>query len=336
MADKRKLEDSKTKIREPIKFRVGPPPDNSKDKGPGRFEVGPPPNNSKKYIIAAVALIAIITLATAGYLLSSRSRQTNTYSTDQDIQDTANAISNRLSFISIQKGGIILQGDEEPRAKYTLNINAKYGDEYFFKIYEYWIQTGGNLNEIPTSKICNTINEFFDRKDKILEALRELKIKGSLSFPLWVVNAGVEVDNIQAVIVELLYALRRIYELKTKRVEIMIKGYADGTRGDWNRPLKPDPYYFDHMLVYPPVHPDSLNPVEYFRTETPISIDRNYENRHLPDLRANFVKADLIEPFLKDCKDIKNKEIHILKGYEFSREIIDDSKRMAQVFINIY
>lgn len=293
-------------------------------------------------LLATILILLILVSGSAAYWFlatpTSIMQPVIAYSTDQEIKDAAKEVSDRVSLISLINGGVTLKDDERPRAQYTININAKYGDEYFFKTYEYWIQTGGDVSEMPTVRICNTIDEFFNRKDKVLEALRELRIKGSLSFPLWRVNAGFEVDNIQAVIIEFLYALRRFYELKTKRVEILIKGYADGWKGKepWTRPLKPKRYHFDQIIVYPAVHPDSMNPVEYFRTDTPITIPPKYGNQHLPDLRGNFVKVDLVEPFLAQCKDVKNKEIHILKGYEFSKDVIDRLKRKAQVFVNIY
>lgn len=229
-----------------------------------------------------------------------------------------------------------MHGEEPPRARYTISIGEKFDQEYFFKVYEYTLETGGDVNEVPTANLCSVVDKVFNREDKILEALRALKIKGEVSLPVRGLSVGVDVDNLQAALVELLYALKRFHELKTKRVEVLVKGYADGWHGPWKRSLKPGLYHYDKVFVYPAVKPGSLNPFEYYRRDEPIEIPAEYENKHLPDLRAQFVKKDLVEPFLRQCQSAKSGGVHVLKGYEFGRDVHDASKRKAQVFVNIY
>jgi hypothetical protein len=50
-------------------------------------------------------------------------------------------------------------------------------------------------------------------------------------------------------------------------------------------------------------------------------VSGQYTNEHLPDLRAKFVEQDLVTPYLNDCKEKRNTQVHIIKGYEFKTEL---------------
>lgn len=303
-------------------------------------------------------------------------------STDQEIKQTAEDIRSRLSYITLEEGGVTLHAPSEtgpvsnkievektrenisqssqyakivfsqnslaeiaatdapdsndnPRAKYTITINDKYDAEYFFKVREYTIETGGDINQIPTANLCQVVDNLFDSKGKILESLHELKLKGKLSVGVGPIGVEVELENIQVAILELLYTLKKFYVLKTRKIEILIKGYADAQETKWREPLTPG-YEFNLIKVYPAVNPVSLNPFDYYRKEATREIPQEYENKHLPNLRASFVAQDFIKPFVKSCGNAKNSEIHILDGYEYKNAVRDKTKRKVQIFINIY
>jgi hypothetical protein len=103
---------------------------------------------------------------------------------------------------------------------------------------------------------------------------------------------------------------------------------------EWSKYLKPGRYAYREIPIYPKANFDSLNPYEYIRSTVIYQVPQSYTNRDLPNLRAMFVKEDLIDPFLSGCNTSQNVETHILEGHEFAE--IDQLKRKAQIYILLF
>lgn len=199
---------------------------------------------------------------------------------------------------------------------------------YLFNVSEYTIETGGDPTLAPTMRVCDFVNEYYDEKSQLLDAISklpgDLEIKKVIKIPIFKFFA------------EFIYASKKIHAMSHSKAEILVKGYADGQMNDWKRPLLRGRYEYRDIKMYPIAEPDSMNPFTYIHSEVSHKIDSNYNNNDLPNLRAKFVMEDLIKPFLhnRNCINSQNIETHILQGYEY-REI-DSVKRKVQIFILLF
>jgi hypothetical protein len=269
-------------------------------------------------VIGASALAAILLIGlTGGALLLSR-RQTLA-SPDDEISSVVSVVNARLTDVSLEPSHLILEGAARPRAQYMLTL-GKQGPSaiYLFQMYEYTFETGGDEEKIPTAKLCDLVEAVYDRPEPIFESLRQIKVEGKVSFPIW---KGISADlqtNLTAILVQMLYAIRKFHELQHTYPEILIRGYADGKTTNWSRPILGGNYHFTSIKAFFPTDRISFNPIAYNSYEETISLESGqYTNEHLPDLRAKFVEQDLVTPYLNDCKEKRNTQVHIIKGYEF-------------------
>lgn len=198
-------------------------------------------------------------------------------------------------------------------------------EPYLFPVNEYVLETGGDPLKVHTDTLCRVMKRAFRVDRPLLEALREIEI-GLQRGP---VGAQVPLDPV----VELFYALERAWRVRNTRVIVAVKGYADGQVAPWSRPLLAAPYGYRTITVLPPTAPGSRNPVSYHFRNSVVSVPADYGNEHLPDLRAEFVRRDLILPYLEDgeCDRIET-SVHVLKGFEFSAPN-QPLERKVQIFL---
>jgi hypothetical protein len=184
--------------------------------------------------------------------------------------------------------------------------------------------------------LCGTLDKMLEEKDGILQALKDSNVRQSLSVSLFgFVNIGVEFSLPQKWLVELASVIRKMVGLKAKRIEILIRGFADGQTHPWQERLQ-DGYPYNKVLVYEPLEAWRVNWFDYVRAEDPVGIPNPYTNDDLPDLRARFVREEIIERLLKDCEFSAETEVHILKGRADKGDAIDEKQRKTMIFVNIY
>lgn len=125
---------------------------------------------------------------------------------------------------------------------------------------------------------------------------------------------------------------------------VYVRGYADGVHGkNKERRLgKLDPDYNYFKIDLHPSIKSSRNPLIFNRKAVaiPVPISNKvtkgyYNNQDLPNLRARFLKEDIIEPIIQGCVNPTKPDISILEGYEFSKSK-KSSDRKVQAFVLIY
>jgi hypothetical protein len=114
----------------------------------------------------------------------------------------------------------------------------------------------------------------------------------------------------------------------------LVKGYADGQMTGWTRELKPGNYHYPEIPIYPMTNPGSENSFEYVRNIEMRQVHECYTNQDLPNLRAMFVKENLIAPFLSACNALGNVQVSILEGYEFTDW--NPLERKVQVYLVLF
>jgi hypothetical protein len=219
---------------------------------------------------------------------------------------------------------------EQPKAQFVISINNLYRDTaYLFESCEYTLETGGDLTKVTTSNICDFINERYTEKYPLLEAMREASIE--ISGPRGVVSAKLPAGEVA---VELAYMLIKVIRASGSCAEVLVKGYADGQMTEWTRELKSGKYHYLEIPIYPMTNPGSENPFEYVRNIEIRHVPESYSNRDLPNLRAMFVRDNLIVPFLSACNTWGNVQVSILEGYEFTDW--NPLERKVQVYLVLF
>jgi hypothetical protein len=299
--------------------------------------------------------VAILCVAAGGiYIASDTGKNKNSgYASKEEIEQVANELNKKFKYLSIStpdpRSTVALvnkngksEGDA-PVAQYVISIQDKYvGEVSVFDEKQYVMKNvlGDPQKVKDASNICGSIHKVLEANDEILKVLQDAQIRSQISLTLWgIVDVGVEFTPPKVVQVEIAAALRRTFGLRAKKVEVLIKGYADGQLGPWKEKLRAHPYRYDSVTVYPPFEPERLNWFEFIRQETTLPIQENYTNEELPDLRARFVKEDFVDRLLKHCGSSSETEVHILKGQADKTtgpEAIRPEDRKVQIFINIY
>ncbi len=255
-------------------------------------------------------------------------------------------INPQLTYLEIKQSQLIFKQDtraaklksqaslfgcgDKPQAQFVISLNSKYlNSTYLFNAYEYTIETGGDTTELPVNDVCEFINQY-DGKSPLLEVIKRVPI--DYSVPIGA--SGLKL-SLKGLAIELGYIF-----IKLKRVtgrpclEVLVKGYADGQMGPWERRLLPNKYHYQNIAVYPRFDSLSKNPFEYVRSTRTYTVPENYSNSNLPNLRAMFVKEDLVTPFVSKCDELKGVSVNILDGYELSAW--NPMERKVQVYVMVY
>jgi hypothetical protein len=294
----------------------------------------------------SIALVAFLTalLGLGYYLVKDKTSDTNERASKEEIEQVVSDLNGRFTYATISKSSIALVDEngkslgDERTAQYVVSIQDKYiGEVSIFEAKQYVMSIlGDSLKVKDAASICDAIDKTLRENDPILTALQDAQIKAQVSLALWgVVEVGVEFTPSKVWLIEIAAAIRRVLGIKAKKIEVLIKGYADGQLGPWKERLHPN-YYYDTIHAYVPLEPNRLNRFEFVRKEVPKRVQEYYGNNDLPDLRARFVKEEFIGIFMKHCRSKAETEVHILEGQADLTNVIEPPNRKVQIFINLY
>lgn len=279
-------------------------------------------------VSACLAVLAIGTVKSCSSIRkpASADREPTSLAQTNAIMEAANS---RLSFIDIVPGSSWISGDR-PLASYSITNKSRTNPAYLFDAKEYTIETGGL--DLPARELCGLLQTLMREPSKVplAEALKGLEFGGSADAYIFKLEARSKLD----LIIEYLYSIKALSSITDRRIQILIKGYADGTRADWSRPLIAH-FIYDKIVVLPPVNPYSLNPMQYSKVQRVQQISNPYKNKDLPDLRARFIEDDLIGPVLAQCPGASPANLKILKGYEFTKPG-NPNLRRVELQLNVF
>jgi hypothetical protein len=304
---------------------------------------------SYKLLIVTLALAVFFT-AFGFYFFKGKftGAENKQYATKQEIRQVVDKLNNKLDYLSISipddlhRVSLLNENgksEDSIPTQYVISVQDKYvGKVSIFNAKEYVMNLWSEKHKgNEPLKLCEAIDKTLKADDKIFKAIQDSDVKMSLSVALWgVVNPGVEFKLPEIAQIELAGVLRELLSIKAKKVEVLIKGYADGQSGPWKKNLLAFPHHYNSINVYQPFKPELINWLEYNREESPLSIPETYTNEELPDLRAQFVKHELIESSLRHCEGNTETEVHILKGQSDKTSKIYEPDRKVEIFINLY
>ena len=239
-------------------------------------------------------------------------------------------VNQSLEVSEVVRGGPELVGAPIPFATYTVRVIQELPREiYFFGRQEYTIDIGSGAE---TGRLCEKIASAIPQKGGSTGS--EVLDKGELS-------VGVGPIGIQAPASAYWNDLGRILgiavrEGKFSRLEILVKGFADGTISKWSLGLESDPYYFREIYMLPQLDPkSSRTPRRFASTPAKFLIGDQYSNEDLGNLRAAFVVQDIVEPMLSTCLKDLDVTVEILEGYT-SRHPRNPLQRKVEVYLIFY
>lgn len=227
------------------------------DNGASRAAPGKKTLQRIAYILAATVIVAALSSLVIWGVLSLRSNVKARTPTDEEVQAIVDDVNKKTSYITLVASQYSFEGMEYPKKQYEIALREEHAQSvYLFKLYEYWVERGGDQSQIPTSTLCETIDKVYqdaaNEDKKILEALvPEIDIK--LSIPIKKI-AGVElsIGELKKVVIEILFAIRQLARLNSSHAQVLIKGYADGYKKEFSRPLN-EFYKYTEIEIYPPM-----------------------------------------------------------------------------------
>jgi len=217
---------------------------------------------------------------------------------------------------------------EQPKSQYLITVKDNtLIPFYHFDGTEYTLESAGFRN-MSAEPVCRFIDNCYDEKDTIGVSLNKLRT-GMQGLP----GRGCMNPNVPEVNVELIYIIRKLSKLANARVEILIRGYADGKPSEWEKPLWAR-YAYHEFRIYRTAGPDSLSPSDGLYYPDKYYVYDYYMNKDLPNLRARFVQLDLIDPFLSQCNMSPTVSTYVIEGKEVYG--FDPLNRKVQIYILLF
>lgn len=334
--------------------REGAQPERRRDPGPDvparRPSLSLPWGRAAAVVVGVIVVLSGAALALAWFGNDEERKSEPRRVTKDEVARKMEQLSAKLPYLLIENMSTEATGDflslvnkdgtpaEAPTAQYRVSVQNKYaGKVSIFNAKEYFMPSSPENMDSNVRDLCGTIDKTLEGQDEILKVLQDLDLKASLSLSLWgVVDAGIEGSPSKAWLVQMAAFLRGVTGLPAKRVEVLVKGYADGQEGPWKKDLMKEPYNYKVVNVYPRDGSDYRDSFDFIRSETPVTIPDLYSNEHLPELRARFVTENFIGKFLRRCKTPTETEVHILKGYADDSKNIREPDRRVEIFVNVY
>ncbi|HEY0020140.1 MAG TPA: hypothetical protein VGC13_27845 [Longimicrobium sp.] len=209
-------------------------------------------------------------------------------------------------------------------ANYVLTM---VGEPYLFRLREYWIEIGNDPEKIHTPAICSRLDSILDSRLPVAEIVKDLNLEFGA-------KVGPTIGTSLETFVDLWIMSTRYSRIRNSRALIAVRGYADGERSRWTDTLR-SKYLYEHIAVLPPADPGNDVASEYRMAESTIEIqDRVYDNTTLPDLRAEFVKREIIARTLSMCGGYES-DVRVIKGHTFATAD-QPQERKVQVFVYLF
>jgi hypothetical protein len=288
-------------------------------------------------VIAAVVLAGFLGLSLvrligdrAGRLEGEGAQPSGNNAAREHLASAMEQINQSLEVSEVVRGGPELVGAPIPFATYTVRVIQEPPKEiYFFDLQEYTIDIGSGAE---TGRLC----------EKVAAAVPQKKEStGSEVLDQGEVSVGIGPIGVQAPASAYWNDLGRILgiavrEGKFSRLEILVKGFADGTISKWKLGLEAYPYDFHEIHILPQLDPkSSRTPRRFASAPSKFLIGDQYSNEDLGNLRAAFVMQDIVDPMLTTCLKELDVEVEILEGYT-SRHPRNPLQRKVEVYLLFY
>ncbi|MCI4671744.1 MAG: hypothetical protein MRZ79_26620 [Bacteroidia bacterium] len=261
----------------------------------------------------------------------------------KEFESRIDSLNERFEFITLKK---VLEPliYEYSKPSYIVQITQKLDSAilspYYFENSEYGIHSKNNqLNSFKLQEVCEVlekINEPQNKNAKISQALKQIQTQVNFQVPN---TLSFKVTNLHLPIWEMLVASQTITNFNVDSTKILVRGFADGSKGEWSKTLREKPYYYD-SIKYSPVHPRDKGrdfPIYYTNAqEIHLIEDSIYINEDLPFLRANYIQDEYLSRVTGNCSADNPPEILLIEGMEFKDLVESSSQRRVEIIIQAY
>jgi hypothetical protein len=219
----------------------------------------------------------------------------------------------------------------------TYLVEAKLVNQYWFKITDYRLDWTGDRSAINLEQLALDIDRSYETRTSFSKAAERLTGSATVGVSAGPFGSGsVTMSGPLDALLEVLGLVRGVTKLNVERVEIAIKGYADGQQTqDWKRAVSQLPTQYRRFQVLGPSEEKNDNWIFYHKPEIEREIVDPYSNDDLPDLRAQYIRNEFIEPFVQRVANKDRCHVYVLHN----KPIGDPKKpewRKAQVYLMVY
>jgi hypothetical protein len=221
--------------------------------------------------------------------------------TAQDKVDIANRLSQAYPAITVHvESTPVISGDQDAVLfRISPSGKANYGN--LFLKGDYNIIYKPNAPGALGSYVCDIADEFVrERRSAQANFLPPFELKLSVSIRVVEFEIGGDRETLKGIV----YAILTIWDAVKDdygKFEILVRGYADQGAATFQRQLLPQYPYHDVSFFPLKNNPDPFMTV-YLRTVASRKIGNTYTNTDLPNLRATFMKREVIDHFLDECR----------------------------------
>jgi hypothetical protein len=219
----------------------------------------------------------------------------------------------------------------------TYLVEAKLVNQYWFKITDYRLDWTGDRSAINLEQLALDIDRAYETRTPFSKATERLTGSATVGGSAGPFGSGsVTISGPLDALLEVLGLVRGVAKLNVERVEIAIKGYADGQQSpDWPRAVTSLPEQYRRFPVLNPSEGENDNWLFYHKPERERIIVDPYSNDDLPDLRAQYIRKEFVEPFVQRFANKDRCHVYVLHN----EPIGDPEKpewRKAQVYLMVY
>jgi hypothetical protein len=292
--------------------------------------------------IVAMALAVIALLFWFGFGPAAHWVKEERFSPEERRQHMDQVMQNAQKIVSsaqITASNLEVRGDGPlPFAVYAVALVQSPAIETYlpFESERYVLDAG---SDVKTGELCQTVKDATPQRIQELqsEALEGAQITLGVGIPPFEGGIQVPVGALFRDLARIMGVLAREPENSFEKLDIFVKGFADGDAAPWVRDVEDYPYDFHEIDILPQLDPqNSVTPHKFLRSPTKFLIGPTYSNDHLANLRAKFVAQDIVEPMLGGCLKGQPVSVSILEGYVSRRTIHNPMQRKVEVYLSFY
>ena len=224
--------------------------------------------------------------------------------TEADVRKVVNDAIPLMPDLSVtSESDPVIDRDSQEKAV-TYLVEAKLVDQYWFNVTDYRLDWAGDRTKINFEQMAKDIDRAYETRTPFPEGLTGSITTGVAAGPY--ASGSVTITGPLKSMLELLGLIRGVTKLNIERVEIAIKGYADGEKSkNWPPVVDTLPEQYRRFKVLNPTEGQNENWFFYRKPEIDREIFNPYGNEDLPDLRAQHVRKEFVEPLVqrRDNKD---------------------------------
>ena len=228
--------------------------------------------------------------------------------------------------------------DRDPKDRVlTYLVEAKKTNEFWFDRTHYQLgqgTDGSDPTNLDFTELVRAIDHASETRTPFGQAVTGAL---NLNFEGGPVSGGVTIDNVPLDrLGQLLGLVRNVVKLDVQRVDVAVKGWADGEKHvGWAPPVKHLPDWLKRFSVLYPADDSHELSLFYKKPEQERTVTDPYTNADLPDLRAQYIRWQFIEPVTGRTDNHAKCKVYVLHS-EPLPAVEHPEWRKVQVWVMVY